>query len=127
MNVFWFELFHLVKYLHRDELFCVKLRDAGIKRRLLQMIEWHALATHDWVYDTWMVGKHMQSWVEPEIWQACFEIFARFDKTDSWGAMTALMPLYRRVATETARQLNYPYPDKMDRSISEFILGNRPL
>jgi hypothetical protein len=56
-----------------------------------------------------------------------FEIFARFDKEDSWRAVCALMPLYRRLAGETARYLNYPYPDDMDKAISEFILNNSPL
>ncbi len=127
VNVFWFELFHLVKYLHRNELWCVKGRDAGIKRRLLQMIEWNAQAQHHWDYDTWIVGKYMQLWAEPEIWQAFGEIFARFDKEDSWRAACALMPLYRRLAGETARQLSYSYPYEMDKAISEFILGNSPV
>jgi aminoglycoside 6-adenylyltransferase len=127
VNVFWFELFHLVKLLHREELWAAKLRDAGIKNRLLQMMEWHAQASHDWAYDTWIVGKHMQAWVEPEIWQASFEIFARFDKEDSWRAVCALMPLYRRLASETARHLNYSYPYEMDKAISGFLLDNRPL
>ncbi len=127
VNVFWFELFHLVKYLHRNELWCVKVRDACIKRRLLQMIEWHALACHHWDHDTWIVGKYMQAWVEPDLWQAFGEIFAHFDKDDSWRAVCALMPLYRRLADETAQQLNYAYPHEMDQAISGFILANKPI
>ncbi len=127
VNVFWFELYHLVKYLHRDELWCVKVRDAGIKRRLLQMIEWHAQAGHDWDYDTWIVGKYMQMWVDPELWQDFFEIFARFDKADSWRAVCALMPLYERLASETAQHLNYSYPSDIAQAVSQFILDNSPL
>jgi aminoglycoside 6-adenylyltransferase len=127
VNVFWFELFHLVKNLHRQELWHVKIRDACIKNRLLQMIEWHAQASHGWDYETWMVGKYMQSWVAPEIWQAFSEIFARFDVEDSWRAVRALMPLYRRLASETARQFNYAYPYEMDQAISGFILSNPPV
>jgi hypothetical protein len=37
------------------------------------------------------------------------------------------MPLYRRLASETARQLNYAYPYEMDNAISEFLLDNSPL
>jgi aminoglycoside 6-adenylyltransferase len=69
----------------------------------------------------------MQTWVEPEVWQASFEIFAHFDKEDSWRAVCALMPLYRRLASETARQLNYAYPYEMDKAISGFLLDNSPL
>ncbi len=125
VNVFWFELFHLVKYLHRGELWCVKFRFP--QRRLLQMIEWHAQALHNWDYDTWMVGKFMEEWVEPELWQAFGEIFARFDKEDSWRAVQALIPLYHRIASEAAAHMGYTYPEEVDRSISGFILDNRPL
>jgi hypothetical protein len=38
-----------------------------------------------------------------------------------------LMPLYRRVASETAQYLNYTYPYEMDKAVSEFILNNNPL
>ena len=127
VNVFWFELFHLVMYLHRGDLWQVKGRDSGIKNRLLQMIEWHARASHNWDYDTWMVGKNMRSWVAPDLWQAFFEIFARFDVQDSWRAVCALMPLYRRLASETAQGLGYAYPYEMDTAISGFILGNPPI
>jgi aminoglycoside 6-adenylyltransferase len=127
VNVFWFELFHLVKYLHRNELWCVKVRDACIMRRLRQMIEWHAQACHEWKYDTWIVGKYMQSWVEPDLWQAFFEIFARFDKADSWRAVCALIPLYQRLASETAQRLSYAYPSDTDQAVSTFILCNSPV
>lgn len=127
VNVFWFELFHLVKYLHRNDLWSVKFRDAVIKRRLLQMIEWHTQAHHHWQCDTWIVGKNMQSWVAPDLWQAFFGIFAHFDKEDSWRAVCALLPLYRRLAGETAQRLNYPYLAGIDQAISEFIMANPPL
>lgn len=127
VNVFWFELFHLVKYLHRSDLWSVKFRDAVIKRRLLQMIEWHTQAHHDWNYDTWIVGKNMQSWVAPDLWQALFGIFAHFDKEDSWRAVCALLPLHRQLAIETAQQLNYSYLHDTDQAIAKFILDNPPV
>ena len=98
-----------------------------IKRRLLQMIEWHAQAEHHWHYDTWIVGKHMQKWVSADLWQAFFGIFAHFDKEDSWRSVCALLPLYRRLASETAQRLGYPYPAEMDQAISAFITADPPL
>lgn len=127
VNVFWFELYHLVKNLHRQDLWHVKLRDAVIKRRFLQMIEWHAQASHNWDYDTWVAGKYMRSWVAPELWQAFFEIYPHFDQEDSWRAACALMPLYQRLAGDTAQNLGYTYPYEMDKAVSEFILANPPI
>lgn len=98
-----------------------------IKRRLLQMIEWHVQAQNHWQYDRWIAGKNMKRWVEPDLWQACFGIFAHFDKADSWRAVCALMPLYRRLASETAQQLHYAYPVEMDQAISDFIMADPPV
>jgi aminoglycoside 6-adenylyltransferase len=43
---FWFEAMHIPRYLLRNELWLVKSRDWTMKRMLLRMIEWHALAAH---------------------------------------------------------------------------------
>ena len=91
------------------------------------MIEWHAQASHHWDYDTWVAGKYMQSWVAPDIWQAFFQIYPHFDQEDSWRAACALMPLYHRLAGETAQRLGYTYPYEMDKAISEYILANSPV
>jgi hypothetical protein len=51
-----------------------------------------------------------------------------FEKVVTWAETEdVIMPLYRRLASETARQLNYVYPYEMDKAISEFILGHSPV
>lgn len=127
VTVFWFELFYLVKYLRRQDLWQVKIRDTGIKKRLLEMLEWHAWASHDWRYDTWMEGKNMRSWVDPQKWEGLFELYARFDPEDSWRAVQKLMPYFRDLAKETANLLTFEYPDHIDQSISQFILQHPPM
>jgi aminoglycoside 6-adenylyltransferase len=47
---FWFEAYHVAKYLKRDELWLVKFRDWSAKTFLLRMIEWNEQGRHNWNY-----------------------------------------------------------------------------
>lgn len=119
---FWFEAYHVAKYLKREELWLVKFRDWGAKELLLKMMEWQAQAQHGWAYNTAYLGKHMQAWVGPSIWQALHCTFAHFERDDSWASLLASMNLFRRLATDVAQRLGYPYPVDVDRNLTGFIL-----
>lgn len=45
INEFWFEAYHVAKYLKRGDLWMAKSRDWSTKEFLLKMMEWHTLAS----------------------------------------------------------------------------------
>ena len=102
VNVFWFELFPPgQKFTPARVVACQNPGCLYIKNRLLQMIEWHAQASHHWDYDTWIAGKQMQTWggtgamasfvVFPILIERQLACGVRFDAIE-----------YRRLAGETA-------------------------
>ncbi len=119
---FWFEAYHVAKYLKRDELWLVKFRDWTTKELLLRMIEWHEQARHRWDYDTQYMDKHLRSWADASIWEALHRAFACFDSTDSWNGLLATMNLFRQLAIETSELAGFPYPQDVDQDITGFIL-----
>jgi aminoglycoside 6-adenylyltransferase len=119
---FWFEAYHVAKYLKREELWLVKARDWATKEFLLKMIEWHAHATHEADYRSSYLGKHMKSWIDKGVWRALHRTFAHFDKEDSWNGLLETIHLFRRLASETAESFGFAYPDDVDRNITGFIL-----
>jgi aminoglycoside 6-adenylyltransferase len=121
VHEFWFEAYHVAKYLKRDDLWLVKFRDWTTKELLLKMLEWHAQAKHQWTYDTYHLGKQMKSWVEAPLWESLHGAFAHFDADDSWQALLATIELFRRVARETAALLGFAYPQDVDQNITQFI------
>jgi aminoglycoside 6-adenylyltransferase len=92
-----------------------------MKEALLRMVEWHARATQGWDHDTWHEGHHMASWVDAETWEALHETFGRFDAADSWRALLASMDLFRRLAWEAARCMDYPYSRALDDHVAQYI------
>ena len=119
---FFFEAYHVAKYLYRNELWQVKFRDWETKKLLLRMIEWNEKAIHGWDYDTQHQGKHMKFWSNKETWKTLNSCFARFnDDEGSWKALMITVGLFRRVAKKTAEHLGYEYPVSVDENITSFL------
>lgn len=123
---FWFEAWHVAKYLKRDDLWTAKFRDDGMKKFLLSMIEWHAKSMNEGNYETWHEGRFMKEWVNPTVWNELQQTFGYFDAKDSWRALFISMDLFRMLAKETASKLGYTYPIKVDINISHWIKETRP-
>ena len=117
---FWFEASHIPKLLFRDELWVVKMRDWTMKLLLLQMVEWHALAS-DPNRDVWHIGTRMQEWAAPGVWQRLPETFGGFAHDESLRAVVAMMRLYRELAVEVAQRLGYEYPAHADEAVSAYV------
>jgi len=122
---FWFEAYHVAKYLARNELWLAKSRDWATKELLLTVIEWHDRTPHGRDDDTKCAGNQMRSWVSEDVWEELQRAFAGFGREESWGALLATAGLFRRLATETAATLGFAYPADVDSNITDFILGLR--
>ncbi len=110
------------KHLQRGELWwtlsCLNCR---MQHLLLRMIEWHALATHDWKCDTWFRGRFLEEWAHPSAVKGLQDAFAHYDTQDIKRALLAAMDLFHWLATETAAKLSYSYPEKADEIVAKWI------
>ncbi|KMN83798.1 hypothetical protein VK98_01175 [Chromobacterium sp. LK11] len=118
---FWFEAFHIPKYLVRGELFVVKHRDWTMKELLLEMLEWHAYSRPGAAADCWHIGARLQHWAEPEHWQALHQVFGRFDAADAERAFHATLRLYSQAAREVAARAGFDYPEAVEAGIRDLI------
>ncbi len=123
VNEFWYGAVYVAKQIQRRNLWVVKARDGTMKDGLLEMMEWHAVATHGLDYDTWHSGHFLAEWTDPQTWAALHSAFGTFEARDSWRALRATMELFRRLATETAQCLDYSYPETLDRRVAQFVSG----
>jgi aminoglycoside 6-adenylyltransferase len=121
INAFWYRVYHVGIALRRGDLWRAKLRDHALKGALLTMLEWHARATRGWETDTWMEGRFLAEWTDPDTWAALHEVYGHFDAADSWRALWATVTLFRRLAQETAGRLGFTYPAALDAQISAFV------
>jgi len=115
---FWFEAFHVPRYLARNELFLVKQRDWTMKELLLEMMEWHAIARSGGSIDVWHTGKGLRTWTESATWTELQETFGRFDAQDARRAHDRTTQLYSRLAREVAGMKGWTYPHRVEELIS---------
>ncbi len=123
VSEFWFEAAHMPTYLVRGDLWVVKFRDWTMKEMLLRMLEWHALATRGPETDTWYIGTKMRRWTDAGTWGEVQDVFARFDRADSWRGLVAMMALFTRLTHETAAALGLEYPLASEQAVTGYIMG----
>jgi aminoglycoside 6-adenylyltransferase len=115
---FFFEAFHVAKYLRRGDLWSAQFR-MGLMRDnfLLKMLEWKdggVLHPH---------GKDMSSWVDETTWKEVCQVFSRCEKEDCWKALLNAISLFRRLGKELSYGLGFSYLAKLDEDVEKFILN----
>lgn len=119
---FWYHAHWATKKLGRGELWTtIWCLDTHMKLLLLRMLEWHSRSTHGWDYNTWKNGRYLEEWADPRVVADLRSAFARYTREDIQQALDATLTIYRRVARETAHNLNYSYPTSIDEQITSLI------
>lgn len=114
---------YVAKQIRRSNLWKIKWADQIQQTMLLEMLEWHAHATHDRPLDTYYRGDFMRDWVSETTWQELHGVFAHFDAEDSWNALLASIRLFTRLTEESAVKLGYDYPRTMIADVTGYIMG----
>ena len=119
---FWYHAVWTAKKLRRGELWTAKgCSDNYMKWRLLRMVEWHAHTTNGWNYDTWHGGRFLEQWASPRVVEGLQDAFAYYDEDDLWRGLFATMDLFRWLAIETAKRLDFSYATSADEHTTEFV------
>ena len=122
VNDFLYHAVFTAKHLRRGELWwTVTCLNCHMHWLLLRTMEWHALATHGWNYDTWFRGRFLEEWAHPQALKELRGAFAHYDEEDTKAALLATMNLFRWIAIETAEKLGFPYPAKADEHVTNWI------
>ena len=120
VNEFWFEAYHVPKYLARGDLWLAKRRDWALKELLLRLLEWAMRSRHGWDHDTRYLGKEVRRWLDPDLYAALPACFGRLDPRDSWAAFFATTALFHQTAQSTAQRLGYLYLEEVASNIQGY-------
>ena len=94
--------------------------DGALKRQLLAMLEWHALAL-DPARRVWHEGRFIAQWVDRRAAAALPALFARYDPIDLRRALFATLELYQWTAAETAQRLGLIDPGRILQRTAEWL------
>ena len=114
------------KQLVRHELWmALETVDQQVKQCLLKMIEWHSIATHPELRDTWYGGRRIHEWADPRWVTALRQTWPTYGVEGAWDALLATLELFSNVAKETALSLGYQYPVDEELRIRSWIVDRR--
>jgi len=120
---FWWETTYVAKNLWRDELLQARYCfDSVMRHQLLRrMLEWYIETQRDWSWKPGVFGKGMKRVLPPANWQAVEETFAGASIEENWQALFRMTALFREIATETATQLGFAYPQGLDDGVTRYL------
>ncbi|WP_166179527.1 aminoglycoside 6-adenylyltransferase [Rubrobacter tropicus] len=124
---FWFEAAHIPPYLARGELWVVKVRDGTMKRMLLRLIEWDALARLGPEADVWHIGIHMREWAAPDVWDRLHRCYGRFDAGDAFVAFQATLSLFSKLSRRVAAGFGLDHPTRIEEAIRPHVAASPDL
>jgi aminoglycoside 6-adenylyltransferase len=119
---FWFEAYHVGKYLARDDPWPARSRFEATLARLLAVLEWR----HEVVRGTAPPsdGKALRSWSDLP-GERLSRLSPRPESQGSWDALFEALHLFRESAREVAAAAHLRYAEELDRNLSDFLLTLR--
>ena len=122
VNEFWWDAIYVPKHLCRNELpFAKYMLDNALRyTHLHRLIEWYIGSLHDWSVNPGCHGKWFSRYLDTETWAAYKNSYAGTEIEENWRAFFRLVDLFGRLAAETAEHLGYPYPDDLEKKVTEY-------
>ena len=118
---FWFNAYHVAKYLLRDELWRAKFYDWELKQLLLTMMGWYAVVKLGQKNFTINEGKLLKEWIDSDTYTSLMTVFGRFYPADSWRALGDTIKIYTKLATGVAINLKADARDDLKDKFTSLI------
>jgi aminoglycoside 6-adenylyltransferase len=121
-NEFWWVSPYVAKGLWRKEIVHAKhVLDHYVRDQLMKMTTWYAGVETAFGRNPGKFGKHLEQYLEPELWEMLLSTYADAGYERTWQALFTACDLYRRMALRVAAHLGFKYPHADDARVSAHL------
>ena len=121
-NEFWWVSPYVAKGLWRHEIIYAKhMLDLYVREQLMKMLEWYVGVRTDFQKSPGKMGKYLEKYLEPELWELLLQTFSDADYERTWQALFAVGELFRKVAIPVAQHFGFDYPYGYDERVSAHL------
>jgi aminoglycoside 6-adenylyltransferase len=121
-NEFWWVSPYVAKGLWRHEIVYAKhMLDHYVREQLMKMLEWYVGLRTEFSKTPGKLGKYLEKYLEPELWQLLLQTYSDADYEHTWDALLAMGELFRRVAIPVADHFGYAYPYGEDERVTAHL------
>jgi aminoglycoside 6-adenylyltransferase len=126
INEFWFEAYHVAKYLARKDLWAAKSRDWATKSWLLRMMQWNAVAMAGSSLQLKNEGRELTKWLPKEMYNELENCFSGLALQQQWAGLVSTSKLFLKLSRENCKMFELTYDKRPEEKISEFISQVNP-
>jgi aminoglycoside 6-adenylyltransferase len=127
-NEFWWCSPYVAKGLWRHEIVYAKhMLDLYVREQLDKMLVWYVGIHTDFQKSTGKMGKYLQNFLEPDVWQLLMSTYSDADYDHTWDALLAMGELFHRIAIPVAEYLGFAYLYAEDQRVKAHLRHVRNL
>lgn len=126
-NEFWWVSPYVAKGLWRGELTYAKHMEFYVREQLMKMLDWYVGVKTDFQKTPGKLGKYLDQFLEPVLWDLLVKTYASADYDQNWDALLAMGELFRRIAVPVSEHFGHTYPFGDDERVSAHIRHVRNL
>jgi aminoglycoside 6-adenylyltransferase len=121
-NEFWWVSPYVAKGLWRHEIVYAKLMlDLYVREQLNKMLDWYVGVRTDFQKFPGKMGKYLEKYLEPELWQLLLSTYSDADYDHTWEALLTMGDLFRRIAIPVAEYFGFTYPSGDDERVTAHL------
>ena len=127
-NEFWWVSPYVAKGLWRGEITYAKwMIDQAVRDQVMKMLTWYVGIKTDFRKSPGKMGKYLDQFLEPELWELLLHTYADASYENNWDALETMGDLFRRTAIPVAGHFGYEYPFGDDERVSAHVRHVRGL
>jgi aminoglycoside 6-adenylyltransferase len=127
-NEFWWCCPYVAKGLWRHELVYARhTLDLYVREQLDKMLVWYVGMRTGFQQSPGKMGKYLEKFLEPELWQLLLRTYSDADYEHTWDALLTMGELFRRVAFLVADHFSFTYPTGDDTRVTAHLCHVRSL
>jgi aminoglycoside 6-adenylyltransferase len=127
-NEFWWVSPYVAKGLWRHEIIYAKhILDNYVREQLMKMLEWYVGMRTGFQKSPGKLGKYLEKYLEPELWDLLLKTYSDTDYDHTWDALLTMGDLFRRIVIPVAEHFGFDYPLSDDERVSAHLRHVREL
>ena len=113
---------HIPKTIWRKELPLLKTYiDIVLRKPLIKMLEWHIGIKTGFKTSVGKAGRHLQKYLEPEIWKEFKQTYTDSDYDNIWNSLFLFYKLFKTTAESVAKEYGFQFPEEAGESALGFL------
>jgi len=119
---------YVAKGLWRREIpYAKHMLDHFVREKLMEMLSWHVGVKTGFSKSPGKLGKYLDRYLEPELWEMLLSTYSDADPENTWNALFTACDLFRTLARPMAERFGFDYPRGDDERVCAHLRHVRSL